>query len=106
MMVDLLERIDVMLDQEQQVYNTLDYLADSFQKKLVSLDVHGRSVSPSSSTDLSTVASGSSSSSTINEIWREKICEWSYQVSTNTIICSVEAVPPSAFRFFLDPRSS
>jgi hypothetical protein len=34
-MVDLLERIDVMLEQELSAYKTVDYLSFEFQKKLI-----------------------------------------------------------------------
>jgi lipoyl(octanoyl) transferase len=76
-MVELLERMEVMFHQEANAYKTEDYLAPEFQKKLASvcdLDfiAHG---STKSSDSLS-----STSSSGINDVWREKICEWSYQV--------------------------
>ena len=76
-MVDLLERLDVMLKQEVGPYATVDYLAPEFQQKLplVSDDELIRSSTASQSS-----ASSTSSSSSINELWREKICEWSYQV--------------------------
>jgi hypothetical protein len=72
-MVDLLERIEIMLQQEDSVYKTLDYLDPDYQKGLASMKsmVYGSSDRSLSST---------SSSSNINEVWREKICEWSYQV--------------------------
>ena len=79
-MVDLLERIDVMLEQELRAYKTVDYLAPAFQKQLVSIFEAEGSGSPVA-TDLTVASNSSSSSSTINEVWREKICEWSYQVS-------------------------
>jgi hypothetical protein len=75
-MVDLVERIDTLLMQECTVYRTEDYLAPSFQTKLP----------PSPLSALldqeipGTVNSSTTTSSGINEVWREKICEWSYQV--------------------------
>lgn len=75
-MVDLLERLEVLLDLECDSYRTVDYLA---AKHLECMD-------PTSfALDLcdleSAFASSSSSSETgVNEVWREKICEWSYQV--------------------------
>jgi lipoyl(octanoyl) transferase len=79
-MVDLLERIDVMLMQELSAYKTEDYLAPEFQKKLSLLldEVPETLACSSGPTDQSTTSS--SSSCNINEVWREKICEWSYQV--------------------------
>jgi hypothetical protein len=77
-MVDLLERIDVMLDQELSAYKTVDYLSPDFQKKLgfpIENDTASESAVPADGGSVS-----SSSSCNINEVWREKICEWSYQV--------------------------
>jgi hypothetical protein len=77
-MVDLLERIDVLLKQECFDYPTKDYLAPEFQQKLQSSFNFESDTSVGNSSSVST--SYSSSASGINEIWREKICEWSYQV--------------------------
>jgi len=89
-MVDLIERIQVLLKQEEKHYLCKDYMEASFQQKLV-LE-HPLPVLPSlpSSTSASgpsgqghgsaSISTSSSSSSGINELWREKICEWSYQV--------------------------
>jgi len=76
-MVDLLERIDVLLKQELTVYKTVDYLAPEYQSKLLLLPNPDAAVVESSSVG---TTSSSSSISGINEFWREKICEWSYQV--------------------------
>jgi hypothetical protein len=76
-MVDLLERLDVMLKQEVGAYETIDYLAPEYQKKLISLGTKDGDLGDSSTASHST---SSRSSSSINELWREKICEWSYQV--------------------------
>lgn len=76
-MVDLLERIDVLLKQELTVYKTVDYLAPEYQSRLLLSPSPEGAVVESSSVGTS---SSSSSISGINEFWREKICEWSYQV--------------------------
>lgn len=65
-MVDLAERIDALLSQEESFYKTEDYLAPEHQNELEQED-HSR-------------ASSSSSSSGINECWRNRIVEWAYQV--------------------------
>jgi hypothetical protein len=72
-MVDLLERIESMHKQETTSYLTNDYLEESYQRKISEL--FDESHDPAEM-----VSSSSISSSTINEVWREKICEWSYQV--------------------------
>lgn len=74
-MVDLHERMDAMLRQELKDYKTFDYLAPIYQQQL---SVHSDGVLFDSST--ASHSTSSSASSTINEIWREKICEWAFQV--------------------------
>jgi Cyclin, N-terminal domain len=77
-MVQLLERMDVMFQQEERFYKTVDYLAPEFQRQLASvcdMNLIVPTNSPKTSDSFS-----SNSSSGINDIWREKICEWSYQV--------------------------
>jgi hypothetical protein len=80
-MVDLLERLETLLHVEDTSYRTLDYLSPSYQQSLQqqyqidpsSFDLQSAFTTTNSSTS-------SSSQSGINEVWREKICEWSYQV--------------------------
>lgn len=66
-----------MLKQEAMVYKTLDYLDPEYQQKLSLVSDDGISMPSTASISSS---STSSSSTAINELWREKICEWSYQV--------------------------
>lgn len=76
-MVDLFDRLEVMFQQENSSYKTVDYLDPSFQQKLPFvcdeefLDIASHEITPQNC---------SSSTSGINDVWREKICEWSYQV--------------------------
>lgn len=72
-MVDLVERLNVLLYQDQRYYKTQDYLSPIFQAnlKLPVKDCRSRDA-------VSTISASPSVS--INEAWREKICEWSYQV--------------------------
>lgn len=77
-MVELLERMEIMFQQEQDAYLTVDYLAPEFQAKLASASDVKMLERDSAKTLEET--SLSSSSTGINDIWREKICEWSYQV--------------------------
>jgi hypothetical protein len=72
-MVDLVERINVLLEQEKFSYETKDYLAPGFQQRL-------RDHYHPHSHEFLSCSGGSTSTSGINEVWREKICEWSYQV--------------------------
>lgn len=74
-MVDLQERMDAMLHQEVCCYKTEDYLAPHFQQQLSAVSANAFFSSSGSHSSKS-----SSSASSINEIWREKICEWAYQV--------------------------
>ena len=75
---DLPERFAALKHQEDNIYEYPDYLSLTFKEE------QAKKSSPddeSKSDILSTeLESSSSSSSGVNEIWREKICEWSYQV--------------------------
>ena len=95
-MVDAIERLTVLLTQEDASYKTLDYLSrlrqvakDDLAEEGELMD-DGRSSPPSPKkrkgddgeyTELT--AEGErcrgSSPSVINKHWREKICEWAYQ---------------------------
>lgn len=77
-MVELVERMEIMFQQEIKSYKTVDYLAPDFQKKIASIcDMNLiEPISPKNSSD----SQSSCSTSGINDIWREKICEWSFQV--------------------------
>lgn len=91
-MVDLPERFAVMLRQEATTYRCEDYLSPSYQRKqhdegatsmMVSSGTATAAASPpssGSSASAASTASSSSSSGGVNEDWRSKICEWSYQV--------------------------
>eukprot|EP00523_Entomoneis_sp_CCMP467_P011681 CAMPEP_0168720008 /NCGR_PEP_ID=MMETSP0724-20121128/1336_1 /TAXON_ID=265536 /ORGANISM="Amphiprora sp., Strain CCMP467" /LENGTH=376 /DNA_ID=CAMNT_0008766587 /DNA_START=90 /DNA_END=1220 /DNA_ORIENTATION=+ len=94
-MAELLDQLEAMLEQEYNAYGTVNYLAPSFQQQLLSprqrqqqqqqqqyLEKNGSlDESSSGNNSQSLGADGSSSSSSgISELWREKICEWCYQV--------------------------
>ncbi|KAG7361967.1 cyclin-like protein [Nitzschia inconspicua] len=81
-MVDLLERLEVLLRVEDVSYRTIDYLSPSHQQNLQQLQQQIESSSFDCQSTFTAAASSSCSSSQsgINEVWREKICEWSYQV--------------------------
>jgi lipoyl(octanoyl) transferase len=73
-MEDLVDRLQVMLKQESMAYKTIDYLSEEYQTAPLS---EGEEYS---SCGLDSLGPSSQSSYDINETWREKICEWSYQV--------------------------
>jgi Cyclin, N-terminal domain len=76
-MVDLLERLNVMFMQEETVYKTEDYMDTNFQGLISSVcDPDYLGIGPSHSAE----SNGPSSLPGISDVWREKICEWSYQV--------------------------
>ncbi|KAL7577748.1 hypothetical protein ACA910_010510 [Epithemia clementina (nom. ined.)] len=79
-MTELLEQIRAMLMQEVAAYGTVDYLAPSFQQNLAYYRAEEETDSSCDPPVPSTSTSVDSSSSGITELWREKICEWSYQV--------------------------
>ena len=91
-MVDLLERVEALLELESNSYGTIDYLSPTHQQRILngllysSTEIdHVGSIALSSQgqsafTTTTGCSSTSSSHSGINEVWRERICEWSYQV--------------------------
>eukprot|EP00580_Thalassiosira_gravida_P018045 CAMPEP_0201677510 /NCGR_PEP_ID=MMETSP0494-20130426/44271_1 /ASSEMBLY_ACC=CAM_ASM_000839 /TAXON_ID=420259 /ORGANISM="Thalassiosira gravida, Strain GMp14c1" /LENGTH=202 /DNA_ID=CAMNT_0048160479 /DNA_START=55 /DNA_END=660 /DNA_ORIENTATION=- len=105
--VEVSERLKVMRKQEASHYAVPDYLAAEWQQRLRDATSEGSedgdiercaaattdNISPRSqgtnpaegsnadpASSSSAAGSASSSSSQITEVWREKICEWCYQV--------------------------
>jgi len=88
-LIEISERLRVMRKQEVSQYAVPDYLAEEWQKK-VSREYDGSSQpalvewSPGEGTfghsSVSDDATASLGDAKINELWREKICEWMYQV--------------------------
>lgn len=74
-MVELRERMNSLFEQEATVYKTVDYLEHEYQQRLTLVCDAALIDDLMRSND-----SLASSSSGINDVWREKICEWSYQV--------------------------
>lgn len=73
-MVDIIERLNALLKQARTVYVVQDYLNPVYQSKM-------RVIEDGAINPVSSCCSDTSSSSLgITEVWREKICEWSYQV--------------------------
>ena len=80
-MVDLIDRLNTLLKQDRQNYRCEDYLDPTFQQRLLEAsDLASRNLDTIVSAPSTNSTTSSQSSSTINESWREKICEWSYQV--------------------------
>lgn len=78
---DLAEKFAVMLQQESTDYMCRDYLADPPPAIPREMMTRNSKFSVSSLNGCNSMLSSSSSSLTsLNELWREKICEWSYQV--------------------------
>lgn len=94
LLIDITQRLQVMLKQEVSQYAVPDYLAEEWQQKLRDAtgpcedrDHPPAAAGPSSSSaslgdgDSSSIAAlASPSSSQINEVWREMLCEWCYQI--------------------------
>ena len=98
LLAEISDRLKVMRTQESAHYVVPDYLAEDWQQKLRDLDDSEteaeQAVSAAAAASAvavpSSVAGGNgggnangdsaSSSSQINELWREKICEWCYQL--------------------------
>lgn len=80
-MVDLIDRLNTLLKQDRQIYQCEDYLDPAFQQRLLEArDPAENNTDTLISTPSTNSTSSSQGSATINESWREKICEWSFQV--------------------------
>ena len=78
-MNDLPERIATMVLKESSMYQCCDYLSPQFQmEQQRACSTNECGLFPSSPS--SECTSSSSSTGVINDVWREKICEWCYQV--------------------------
>jgi hypothetical protein len=76
---DIGDRFAAIRRQESDVYTCQDYLSPVFQSKQAMEVANNPNLFLFS--EMNSVSSASTSSRTgINESWREKICEWSYQV--------------------------
>lgn len=87
LLVEMRERIKAMRTQEATHYAVPDYLDPAWQQKLRDVPpLSAGAVAPSSAsahragTAALSAASAASATSQINEVWREKICEWCFQV--------------------------
>lgn len=89
LLVDISERLKVMRKQEASHYSVPDYLAAEWQQGLRDAtaaepddegDAAAAAISNGPSNGSSSPSNACSSSSQIAEVWREKICEWCYQV--------------------------
>ena len=86
---DLLDAIQALKDKEVSAYRVLDYLYGPPHDDRISVGATASAASAASSADFSlaysvgtSTATNNSSKTTggVNEDWRSKICEWSYQV--------------------------
>jgi hypothetical protein len=73
---ELPDLFKVMRMQEDTAYTCPDYLSEEFQRK----QIEEVSSNPNLFFPSGMSASSASSCTGINEVWREKICEWCYQV--------------------------
>jgi len=79
-MSDLFEVFSVIFEQEKTVYKCGDYLSPGFHNRQQGEDIHDTQQASAYRDSSSTQSSNSSASSTVDESWRELICEWSFQV--------------------------
>ena len=79
--IDLSERFGALCRQEEEFYGSHDYLSSDYQAALCQKAQTQSRVHAVSSLTFSSCSSGASSKSEgINEVWREKICEWTFQI--------------------------
>lgn len=78
---DLFERFGDLCQQEEEVYRCHDYLSSNYQVVLgQEAATQSRVNTISSSTFNSCSSRAFSKSEGINELWRKKICEWTFQI--------------------------
>jgi len=70
---DVVERLIVLRRQEEVYYACCDYLSSDHQLML-------QEKTASAPTSTSCTSTASSKSGDISEVWREKICEWTFQI--------------------------
>jgi len=76
--LDLTERFAILRRKEEEVYHCPDYLSPEFRLRQ---KAQPKSQVYSLASDFRSYSSTTSSTSqSINEVWREKICEWIFQV--------------------------
>lgn len=92
LVAELSQRLDAMRLKEVNIYTVPDYLALDWQQRLEDsseLGIKSSTDGVSSSLSLSDKVS----SNQMNELWREKICEWYYQIAdhygTTASMCSL-----------------
>ena len=79
------EQFEALRRQEEDIYSCTDYLSPEYQQQQqLEEPYNGPNASmfdslPSESSTDSTSGTGTGTA-TINDVWREKICEWCYQV--------------------------
>lgn len=74
---EISQRFDILRRQETLFYACGDYLSIEYQAKMRRLDNKDNRLFNSTTTS---IECSSSTKTRINECWREKICEWSFQV--------------------------
>ena len=77
---NLEDAFDAIRRQESKFYQCRDYLSPEFQAELAKEVANSPNLHIFASGLSSNSSSSSLSKTGINECWREKICEWSYQV--------------------------
>lgn len=80
MLTDIFDQLETMMHQEVTTYKTVDYLSPGFQQKLAIEEETKQPVGALCDAVDDSSSSSSSSPRGITERWREKMCEWCYQV--------------------------
>ena len=78
--LDLVERLTVIRRQEEEMYACIDYLSPDFQAELKHRKLTDVQAQTTSLKNNSYPSMNSSLSEGINEVWREMMCEWIFQI--------------------------
>jgi len=79
-MDEISARVKILRRQESSTYKIPDYLSSNWQSKLIDLTLAAHPDSASARAQADDPDGTQTDRSVINELWREKICEWCYQV--------------------------
>ena len=103
LMADLSQRLDGMRVQEVNHYTVPDYLAEDWQQRLNDSSELGTNDTNDGAKSSLSFSETVVSSSQINELWREKICEWYYQIVDHYGTTISYAFPVFAVQYCLYP---
>lgn len=78
-LIEISQRLNVMIIQESSVYTVEDYLKPGYQRKLHELTMTGNA-SEIAADGMDNSSDNSTTNSTIDERWRRRVCKWYFDI--------------------------